>query len=85
MEDTNALLISTLFEVKQNIGANDAKTDAILVKLDKIEKQTTLTNGRVSALEKWRSYLLGGFAVLSGAIIFVGWLVEVVLRAHVGH
>lgn len=85
MDDTNALLISTLFEVKQNIGANDAKTDAILIKLDKIEKQTTLTNGRVSALEKWRSYLLGAFAVLTSIVMLAGWVIEVALRAHGAH
>lgn len=33
-------------------------------KLDKIFKQTEKTNGRISSLERWRSYITGGLAVI---------------------
>jgi len=32
--------------------------------LERIEKQTIKTNGRVSSLEEWRSYVVGAVAVL---------------------
>ena len=34
-------------------------------KLDAVLKQVATTNGRVKSLELWRSFLAGGFAVLS--------------------
>jgi hypothetical protein len=33
--------------------------------LQRIENQTTLTNGRVNGLENWRSFITGGMAIIS--------------------
>ena len=37
--------------------------------LDRIEHQTTKTNGRVNNLENWRSLLLGGWAIITFLVI----------------
>jgi hypothetical protein len=43
--------------------------------LTRIETQTTKTNGRVSRLEAWRSYIAGSIAVVSFLVIpLVGWI-----------
>jgi hypothetical protein len=39
--------------------------------LDRIEQQTTRTNGRVRVLETWRSITVGGIAVLTFFIPFI--------------
>lgn len=38
-------------------------------KLDRIETQTTKTNGNVRTLQIWRAYLTGGLAILSILIV----------------
>lgn len=42
----------------------DSHFNEIKETLDRIEKQTIKTNGRVSSLEEWRSYVVGAVAVL---------------------
>lgn len=37
--------------------------------------QVQATNGRVTSLERWRSYLIGGGVVI---LTIVGWLVSVI-------
>lgn len=39
--------------------------------LERIEEQTKKTNGRVSRLENWRSYITGGLAVVGIVIALV--------------
>jgi hypothetical protein len=43
--------------------------------LARIEKQTTKTNGRVDKLENWRSYILGGFGIVTFIVIpLISWI-----------
>ena len=53
-EITNAVIVERIDNLKEHFGET----------LKRIETQTIKTNGRVSALEKWRSYLAGGMAVI---------------------
>lgn len=53
-EITNAVIVERIDNLKEHFGET----------LERIEAQTVKTNGRVSALEKWRSYLAGGMAVI---------------------
>jgi len=47
------------------------KIETVNIKADKTLDQTIRTNGRVTKLEQWRSYLLGAGAVIIMMIISV--------------
>jgi hypothetical protein len=51
------------------------KMDAQCKKLDEILTQVKITNGRVTSLETWRSYILGGMAVMSTVVIPTAFIV----------
>jgi Flp pilus assembly protein TadB len=40
---------------------------------DEVLEQVKKTNGRVSSLEKWRAYLVGGGIVI---VTLVGWIIQ---------
>lgn len=55
--------------------------DDIRKTLDRIEKQTIKTNGRVSSLENWRSYTVGAMAVITLIIVpILGWALYQVVK-----
>lgn len=41
----------------------------LIATLDRIESQTIKTNGRVSKLERWQSYVLGGLSVITLMVV----------------
>lgn len=46
--------------------------------LSRIEVQTTTTNGRVSKLEKWQSFISGGMTVIVIIVVpLLGWALYV--------
>lgn len=47
----------------------DEKFNGLHDKLDMIHDQVKTTNGRVRALEKWRSFITGGLTVLSIIVV----------------
>jgi hypothetical protein len=60
---------------------NSVHMGEIVRTLDRIEKQVVKTNGRVSALEKWRWIITGGIIVL-GAMSVPG--VSLIAKAFAG-
>lgn len=55
----------------------DMVFEEIRAKLDEIHEQTKQTNGRVSNLEKWQSFIKGGLAVLTMLVVPI--LISVVI------
>ena len=66
--------------IKDHIDSKDLAQDE---KLDKILKQTTKTNGRVSRLEGWRSLLAGAWIVVSAFVIPLLLYVAVIEKSHI--
>lgn len=77
MEEYSNREIDMKFEaIQQHMKDSHA---SINEKLDAILTQTTRTNGRVSSLEKWRSYITGAVAVLT---VLVLPALFIILRSH---
>lgn len=52
----------------------DEKFDGVHVQLDRIETQTTKTNGSVANLKSWRDMTVGALAILTLMIVpILGW------------
>lgn len=48
--------------------------ETVISALDRIEKQTIRTNGRVSKLESWRSYIAGSLAVIGLCGVLISYI-----------
>lgn len=57
------------------IAVINNKLDTIIERQSEIKIQVERTNGRVSSLENWKSFTVGGLAIISGLVIpmFVTW------------
>lgn len=53
----------------------DAKVDTIMGRQVEIKTQVEKTNGRVTKLEDWKSFMLGGMTVIASMLIpmFLAW------------
>lgn len=51
--------------INNHIESTEAYRAELRQVLSRIEAQTARTNGRVTRLEAWRMFVLGGFAALS--------------------
>jgi uncharacterized membrane protein (DUF106 family) len=73
VDDTSYSIKEMISEIRKDVGEKFSSVDE---KLDKVIVQTTEHNHRMSKMEKWKSYIQGGLAVMSIFIIpTFAWLV----------
>lgn len=66
MEEQNKILHAELCGLKDVM---DERLRSVSESLNRIELQTTKTNGRVRSLEVWKGFMMGGMAILSALVI----------------
>jgi len=72
--ENESLILETLMDMKLAQGRVEQKVDDANSKLAAIEEQTTRTNGRVSVLERWKSFQKGkmvAVSAISGGIMSI--------------
>ena len=69
--ENEPLILSALMEIKQAQGRIEQKVDDAATKLESIEIQTIATNGRVGALERWKSFQKGKTVAVAGLVSLI--------------
>lgn len=69
----NCVRTSEVLEVKLSSLSLliEEKIGNLATVLNEVKEQTTRTNGRVSSLEKWRSYIMGALGIVGFAIMYL--------------
>lgn len=59
------------YSLKEIIESNH---EVVIESLRELKEKVDKTNGRVKALEIWRSFIVGGLTML---VVLIGWFIEV--------
>lgn len=59
-------------ELQRSLGRVEGKVDAVLLRLDLMDRRSASHEERISKLERWKSYALG-IAVATSVVVASAW------------